>query len=71
MNDLDYVKNFSKIHVTKICKKLKVDRANLLNGKTKEENAKRVRSEIESEVAKLYIINEEGQKENNEQKENN
>lgn len=70
MNDLDYVKNFSKIHVTKICKKLKVDRANLMNGRTKQENVKKVRSEIESEFAKLYIINEEGTQEQNEQKEN-
>lgn len=70
MNDLDYVKNFSKIHVTKICKKLKVDRANLMNGRTKQENVKKVRSEIESEFAKLYIINEEGTQEQNEQNEN-
>ena len=58
MDDFEYVKNFSKIHVSKICEKMKVDRANLLTGRGKKENAKKVRSEIESEIAKLYIKKE-------------
>lgn len=55
MEDLEFIKKFSNIHVSKICKKMKVDRSNLLNGKSKKENEKKVRSEIESEIAKLYI----------------
>ena len=38
MDDLEYIKKFSNIHVSKICKKLNVDRANVINGKTKKEN---------------------------------
>ena len=66
MDDFEYVKRFSNIHVSKICEKMKVDRANILTGKAKKENAKKVRAEIESEIAKLYIKKED---ENNEVKE--
>lgn len=55
MNDFDYIKNFSKIKITELCEKNKIDRVNLLNKKTKKSNAKIIREEIESELAKLYI----------------
>lgn len=58
MEDLDYIKQFSKINITKACKKLKINRGNLLNGKTTKENIKKVRQELESEVAKLYVKKE-------------
>lgn len=59
MDDLKFIKCFSKINITKVCKKLKIDRSNLLNGKTTKENIKKVRQELESEYAKLYIIGDE------------
>lgn len=59
MDDLEYIKNFSKINISKACKKLKINRANLLNGRTTKENIKKVRRELESEYAKLYIKSEE------------
>ena len=58
MKDLDYIKRFSKITISGICKKKKISRANLLNNKSAPKNAKIVREEIESEIAKLYIKNE-------------
>ena len=33
MDDLEYIKKFSKINITKACKKVKVNRGNLLNNK--------------------------------------
>lgn len=58
MKDLDYIKSFSKISITSACKKLNIDRANLLNGRLKKDKVKQVREELESEVAKLYIKKE-------------
>lgn len=56
MNDFEYIKSVSaNINIAKICRKLNIDRANLVSGRTSEENAKKVRKEIESELAKLYI----------------
>ena len=34
MEDLEYIKRFSKITITGICKKKKIDRANLLTNRT-------------------------------------
>lgn len=59
MQDLEYIKKFSKITISGICEKKKINRANLLNNKSAPKNAKIVREEIESEIAKLYIKNEE------------
>lgn len=53
--NLKFIKNFAKIKVTTICKKLLIDRQNVLNGKTTSKNLKNVKEEIESEFAKLYI----------------
>lgn len=44
--DLDFIKEFSKINISTICKELKVDRANLLNGRASEEKTKLVKEEI-------------------------
>lgn len=59
MNDLDYIRRFSKISIRGICDKKKIQRTNLIQGRGNyHENAKIVREEIESEIAKLYIKNE-------------
>ena len=57
--DLEYIKKFIKISVPSICKKLKIDKSNLYTGKTTNVNIKKVRQEIESEIAKLYIKGDE------------
>lgn len=59
MEDLEYIKKFIKISVPSICKKLKIDKSNLYTGKTTTLNIKKVRQEIESEIAKLYIKGDE------------
>lgn len=56
MDDLEFIKKFSKVNITKACKKAKVDRINLYNGKVKPEKVKKVKRILESEIAKLYII---------------
>lgn len=59
MEDLEYIKKFSKITISGICERKKIDRTNLLSNRSTKKNARIVREEIESEVAKLYIKNEE------------
>ena len=59
MEDLKYIKKYSKISISGICEKNKINRANLLNNKSTKKNAKIVREEIESEIAKLYIKEDE------------
>lgn len=55
MEDLEYIKKFSKITIKDVCDKAKVNKSNLFAGRTSKENFKKVREEIESEIAKLYI----------------
>lgn len=59
MDDLEYIKKFSKITISGICDKKNINRANLLTNRTTKHNAHIVREEIESEIAKLYLKNEE------------
>lgn len=56
MEDLEFINKFSKIKVASICSKLKINRSNVYNGRTTNENLKKIRREIESEYAKLYIM---------------
>jgi len=56
MDDLEYIRKFNQIKLTKICKTAKVNRGNLYSGRTKKDNIKKVRKTIESEIAKLYIM---------------
>lgn len=39
---INKIKELSKINISSICRELKIDRANLLNGRTTLENEKRV-----------------------------
>lgn len=64
MENLEYIKKFSKINIASICRKLNIDRGNLINGRLKENINKSVREEIESELAKLYIIEDNNDKKN-------
>lgn len=53
--DLEYIKNFSAIKITDICRKLKVNRQNVLNGRASKDNIKLVRKEIEKEIDKINL----------------
>ena len=59
MTDLEYIKSFTKIQVTKICNKLGIDYSNLFAGRTSKKNEQLVRKELESQFAKLYINKDE------------
>lgn len=54
--DLEYIKNFSKITITKACKLANVRKNNLYAGKVKESKVKKVRKILESNVAELYLL---------------
>ncbi len=58
MNDYEYLMKFSKITIPKACKKVKVTYQNLHKGTTSKEKIKAVREEIENELARLYIKEE-------------
>lgn len=58
MNDIEYIRRFLKIKVRPMCKKYKIDPSNLYNGKTTMENIKKIREEIEDNIARLYIKEE-------------
>lgn len=63
MEDLEFIKRFSKVSIKKACKIAKVNRENLYNGKVKAEKVKKVKRVLESEIAKLYIIEDKEDKE--------
>lgn len=63
MEDLDYIKKFSKISITSACKKANVQRTNVLNGKASAKSINKVKKQIENDVAELYLIDK-GEKEN-------
>lgn len=43
---LRFIKDFSKIHISNICKELKINRSNVLNGTASEETIKLLYDEI-------------------------
>lgn len=53
MTDLDFIKQFSKIRVSLICQKLKIQSNNVYTGKAKKENISKVKDEIYKELTKL------------------
>jgi hypothetical protein len=53
--ELKFIKGFSKISISGICKKVNVNRSNLLNGTAGDDREKIVKEEIERELAKLYL----------------
>lgn len=58
MSDIEFIKNFQKITLTKICKELKISRTNITTGRAKKEHINLVRRKIENEIAKLYLMEE-------------
>lgn len=58
MDDLEYIKKFSKINIRKVCRKNNVDTSNLYKGKVKAEKITKVKKQIENDIAELYIIKE-------------
>lgn len=54
-SEYKYIRGFSSISISGICKRLKVNRSNIISGKGKQENFKLVKREIEKEIARLYL----------------
>ena len=50
---LEFIKQFSSINVVKICKKLGINRSNVLNGKSSEETTRLLYDEIVKELIEL------------------
>lgn len=53
MTNLDYLRGFSKITISNVCKKVNLNSKNIY--RQKEDKLELVKKEIESEIAKLYI----------------
>ena len=60
MNDLEFIKSFSKITITDACRELGVDRQNLYKGKTSKKNEMKVALLL---IKKFYSILDEYNKE--------
>lgn len=56
--DVKFVLRFNKIRLSKICEKLNISRTSINSGNSTIENFHKVRKEIESELAKLYLKEE-------------
>ncbi len=56
--DLEYIKNFSKITIVKACEIAGVKKQNLWTGKANKNKIKKVRKILENNVAELYLLKE-------------
>lgn len=53
--DYRFIKGFTKIKLKYITDKLKIPRSSVLTGQTTDENLSKVRTEIQKQVAKLFM----------------
>lgn len=47
---LQYIKEFSKINISTLCKELGINRENILNGRASEETTKKLYDEIQKQI---------------------
>ena len=50
-----FIRGFTKISISGICKRLNISRCNIISGQGKASNFKLVKRELEKEIAKLYL----------------
>ena len=55
MKNIHFLKRFNKITLAKICNKYNIDKGNLSNGTTTQENIDKVKNEIIKELGLLFI----------------
>ena len=55
MSDYSFIKEFQKIKLSSICKKLGINQSNILSGQTTDENYNKVKNEIIRELLMLII----------------
>ena len=54
-DNLQFIKDFSKITISQVCRDLNVDRGNLMNGRASESNTKLVKEELEKRLKDLSL----------------
>ena len=62
MDDLEYIKKFSKITIKDVCNKSKANRSNILRGTASKKKINKVKRQIESDIASLYLLEDENEK---------
>lgn len=55
MNNIEFLKEYNKITVSRACRDLKISRANLMSGRSSTENSKKVVNYIKNELLKLLL----------------
>lgn len=65
MTDYEFIKKFSKITVKNICKQNHISASNVWAGRSSQNTMHKIRTSIESEIAKLYLKVENVEQENN------
>lgn len=50
-----FIRGFSSISISGICRKLNITRAGIVSGNAKQEDIIKVKEELEKEYAKLYL----------------
>ena len=55
--DYKFIKDFTKITIAGICKKLSIDKSNVSNNKASKAKMHEVRSELDKRIQKLYEEN--------------
>ena len=55
MNDLDYIKRFSKIKIARICRENGVNSSNLWSGRLSDEKVHMIRKAIDKDVGTIYV----------------
>lgn len=60
----EFIKKYNQVNVESILKKLKINKSNFYNFRCKKSTYMKVKRYIESEIAKLYIIEDDSNEEN-------
>lgn len=55
MNDLEFIKKFSKITIKKVCKENGINSSNLWSGRINQDKIHKIRKAIEAEVGNIYV----------------
>ena len=55
MNNIEFLKEYNKITVSKACRELNISRANLMSGRSSSENSEKVVNYIKNELLKLLL----------------
>lgn len=50
---ISYIKSFSQINISKLCRELGINRENILKGRASEETTKKLYDKIKEELAKI------------------